>query len=142
MAAIKLAMVSIQLLPLLPGTKYKFAQQWHVACVTPQWFFDSVDSGYCCPEEEYNVDSSSSDRGKEEGRRKGRGEEVPEWATRLQEFSVPSVSDNYFLDGCKVRYVVALAMRPLQSSAFMYVVCVCVLCRFTSVDSQKSNVRS
>lgn len=83
------------------GTKYKFARQWHISCVVPQWFFDSVERGYCCPEEEYGVEPSGGG-GREGEKKRGRGEEVPEWASKLQEFKVPSMSDSYFLDGCKV----------------------------------------
>lgn len=137
-------MVGSILLPLLSGTKYKFAQQWHVACVTPQWFFDSVDSGYCCPEEDYCVESFSSGGRREEGRRKLKGEEVPEWVTRLQEFRVPSMTDKYFLDGCKVQSDSTVCARQLQWEILchLHVECVCVVHRFTSVDSQRSSVRS
>ena len=37
------------------GTKYKFAQQWQIHCVSPQWFHDSVERGYCQSEEGYAV---------------------------------------------------------------------------------------
>lgn len=86
--------------------------------MVPQWFFDSVEKSYCCPEEEYGVDPSSGGGGREGEKKRGRGEEVPEWVSKLQEFKVPSVSDSYFLDGCKVR---GSRERPCASDD-----CVCV----------------
>lgn len=86
------------------GAKYKFARQWKMFCVTPQWLYDSAESGYCQPEELYDADSSSDGQegGREGGRGRGRGEEVPEWAKNLAEFRVPSITEGFFLDGCKV----------------------------------------
>ena len=79
-------------------------------CVAPQWFYDSVETGYCQPEEVYDVDASPVGRGEElQGKKgvRGRGtgveEEVPEWSRKLAEFTVPAKAASCFLDGCKVR---------------------------------------
>ena len=38
------------------GTKYRYAKQWGIHCVSVQWFHDSVDGGYSMPEGDYDVD--------------------------------------------------------------------------------------
>ena len=83
--------------PCCLGTKYKYARQWQTHCVTPQWLYDSIESGYCLPEKDYNVETQGA---KKEA--KSKEEEGREWVHTLEEFKVPSVSENYFLDGCKV----------------------------------------
>ena len=79
----------------LSGTKYRYARQWKMYCVTPQWFNDSMECGYCMPEVEYDVDGSGS------------AEKEPEkaenyWKKNLESFKLPTVADDEFLDGCKV----------------------------------------
>ena len=94
-------------LPPLTGTKYKYARQWKIYCVTPQWFYDSIQTGYCQAEGDYDVDTPPEGREEEPPVRRGRGPgeegEVPEWSRRLAEFTVPSEAASCFLDGCKVR---------------------------------------
>ncbi|XP_045153750.1 DNA topoisomerase 2-binding protein 1 [Echinops telfairi] len=38
------------------GQKYECAKRWNVHCVTPQWFFDSVEKGFCQDESIYKTD--------------------------------------------------------------------------------------
>ena len=38
------------------GNKYKFAREWQMHIVTPQWLDDSVASGYCLAESDYRFD--------------------------------------------------------------------------------------
>ncbi|XP_075403025.1 DNA topoisomerase 2-binding protein 1 [Tenrec ecaudatus] len=38
------------------GQKYECAKRWNVHCVTPRWFFDSVDKGFCQDESIYKTD--------------------------------------------------------------------------------------
>ena len=51
------------------GAKYKFAQQWQIYCVSPQWLYDSAERGYCQSEEPYSVDESATGAGGREGGR-------------------------------------------------------------------------
>ena len=85
--------------------KYKFARQWKVLCVRPQWLYDSIDTGYCQDEEKYSVDSKPSldtkkARCKQEEEHKTK---EPEWARLLSEFTLPRGHSELFLDGCKVK---------------------------------------
>ena len=43
--------------------KYKYAKQWGIHCVVAKWFHDSVEAGYCLPEEGYDVDSEGGEGG-------------------------------------------------------------------------------
>ena len=45
------------------GAKYKFAQQWQIYCVSPQWLYDSAERGYCQSEEPYSVDAAATGTG-------------------------------------------------------------------------------
>ena len=45
--------------------KYKYAKQWGIHCVVAKWFHDSVEAGYCLPEEGYNVDREGSEGGED-----------------------------------------------------------------------------
>ncbi|XP_041590236.1 DNA topoisomerase 2-binding protein 1 isoform X4 [Vulpes lagopus] len=38
------------------GQKYECAKRWNVHCVTTQWFFDSVDKGFCQDESIYKTE--------------------------------------------------------------------------------------
>ncbi|KAF6313663.1 DNA topoisomerase II binding protein 1 [Rhinolophus ferrumequinum] len=38
------------------GQKYECAKRWNVHCVTPQWFFDSVEKGFCQDESIYKTE--------------------------------------------------------------------------------------
>lgn len=38
------------------GTKYRYAKQWGIHCVSAQWFHDSVEAGYSMLEVDYDVD--------------------------------------------------------------------------------------
>ncbi|XP_008579355.1 PREDICTED: DNA topoisomerase 2-binding protein 1 [Galeopterus variegatus] len=38
------------------GQKYECAKRWNVQCVTTQWFFDSVDKGFCQDESIYKTE--------------------------------------------------------------------------------------
>lgn len=80
------------------GTKYKYARQWKMYCVTPHWFHDSVQSGYCMPEADYDVDSEADG-----GMEKGGDKAANDWKKKLDVFKLPTVADDEFLDGCKVR---------------------------------------
>ena len=71
--------------------------------MTPQWFHDSVERGYCLPEEDYNVEGGGER--KEGGNEAKAVEEEGVWERRLEEFCVPAISDGYFLDGCRVSRV-------------------------------------
>ncbi len=60
-----------------------------------------MEKGYCLDEKAYDAEAPVG--GAQGGRQRGRGgEEVQEWAHKLEEFQVPAVSEAYFLDGCKV----------------------------------------
>ena len=37
------------------GQKYEFALKWKINIVTPNWVFDSVQSGYCLPEDKFSL---------------------------------------------------------------------------------------
>ncbi|XP_012580437.1 PREDICTED: DNA topoisomerase 2-binding protein 1 isoform X2 [Condylura cristata] len=39
------------------GQKYECARRWNVHCVTTQWFFDSVEKGFCQDESMYKAES-------------------------------------------------------------------------------------
>ncbi|XP_054556990.1 DNA topoisomerase 2-binding protein 1 isoform X2 [Talpa occidentalis] len=39
------------------GQKYECAKRWNVHCVTTQWFFDSVEKGFCQDESMYKTES-------------------------------------------------------------------------------------
>ncbi|KAM7063258.1 DNA topoisomerase 2-binding protein 1 isoform 2-T2 [Molossus nigricans] len=39
------------------GQKYECAKRWNVHCVTTQWFFDSVEKGFCQDESIYKTES-------------------------------------------------------------------------------------
>ncbi|KAM8967060.1 DNA topoisomerase 2-binding protein 1 [Pelodytes ibericus] len=41
------------------GQKYECARKWNVHCVTIQWFFDSIERGFCQDETMYKAESSS-----------------------------------------------------------------------------------
>lgn len=49
------------------GEKYEFARRWNLHCVCSQWFFDSIQSGFCLDESHYytlpDEDSNSSQAG-------------------------------------------------------------------------------
>lgn len=38
------------------GQKYECAKRWNVHCVTTQWFFDSVEKGFCQDESIYKTE--------------------------------------------------------------------------------------
>lgn len=38
------------------GQKYECAKRWNIHCVTPQWFFDSVEKGFCQDESIYKTE--------------------------------------------------------------------------------------
>lgn len=38
------------------GQKYECARRWNVHCVTVQWFFDSVEKGFCQDESIYKTE--------------------------------------------------------------------------------------
>ena len=82
-----------------PGMKYHYARQWKMFCVTPQWFHDSVDSGYCLPEGDYDCEGGDGVRGK---RGKEEEEEERGWVKELEEFQIPMSADNDFLASCRV----------------------------------------
>ncbi|XP_075068548.1 DNA topoisomerase 2-binding protein 1 [Mixophyes fleayi] len=42
------------------GQKYECARKWNVHCVSIQWFFDSIERGFCQDESMYKTDSISS----------------------------------------------------------------------------------
>ena len=50
-------------MPHVLGTKYRYAKQWGIHCVSVQWFHDSVDGGYSMPEGEYDVDKEQGEAG-------------------------------------------------------------------------------
>ncbi|KAM6223874.1 DNA topoisomerase 2-binding protein 1 [Rhynchocyon petersi] len=39
------------------GQKYECAKRWNVHCVTTQWFYDSIEKGYCQDESMYKTES-------------------------------------------------------------------------------------
>lgn len=41
------------------GQKYECAKRWNVHCVTMQWFFDSVEKGFCQDESIYKAEPRS-----------------------------------------------------------------------------------
>ncbi|KAM4821343.1 DNA topoisomerase 2-binding protein 1 isoform 1-T1 [Thomomys bottae] len=45
------------------GQKYECARKWNVHCVTTQWFFDSVEKGFCQDESMYKVEPVLAERG-------------------------------------------------------------------------------
>ncbi|KAG9461488.1 hypothetical protein GDO78_016699, partial [Eleutherodactylus coqui] len=42
------------------GQKYECARKWNVHCVSLQWFFDSIERGYCQDESMYKMEPASS----------------------------------------------------------------------------------
>ena len=38
------------------GEKYNYAKQWRIHCISPQWFFDCVKSGFCREEKSYKIE--------------------------------------------------------------------------------------
>lgn len=84
------------------GTKYKFAREWKIYCVDPDWFNDSVTVGYCMPEQEYATTEQGVAKGQGRGRPTNQ-KSFPEWATALESFKIPDIAGDEFLDGCKVR---------------------------------------
>ncbi|XP_048190944.1 DNA topoisomerase 2-binding protein 1 [Perognathus longimembris pacificus] len=44
------------------GQKYECARKWNVHCVTLQWFFDSVEKGFCQDETMYKIEPVLADR--------------------------------------------------------------------------------
>ncbi|UYV67742.1 TOPBP1 [Cordylochernes scorpioides] len=41
------------------GEKYRFAQQWKLHCVLPEWVFDSIDKKFCQDESQYAIDGTT-----------------------------------------------------------------------------------
>lgn len=87
------------------GAKFKFAQQWGMKCVGPQWFHDSLDAGYCMPEDLYTVDSGGGAKGRSLTKPASKSAEVPEWASALESFKIPDIAGEEVLNSCKVRIV-------------------------------------
>ena len=91
------------------GDKYNFARKWEMFCVSPQWFDDSVASGYCMPEGDYSVDRLDKDgeapcKTLDLKRRPSSAKTAtPEWVKGLQEYEVPYIVEEEFLRNCKVR---------------------------------------
>lgn len=67
-------------------------------CVTPQWFHDSAESGYCMPEENYPVGGGTG------GVVKGKKpiSQRAQWIDSLEAFRIPDIVEDGLLDGCKV----------------------------------------
>ncbi|KAE8596926.1 hypothetical protein XENTR_v10016283 [Xenopus tropicalis] len=42
------------------GQKYECARKWNVHCVSVQWFFDSLDKGFCQDETMYKIEPATS----------------------------------------------------------------------------------
>lgn len=38
------------------GQKYESAKNWNIRCVTLQWFFDSIEKGFCQDESLYRTE--------------------------------------------------------------------------------------
>ena len=67
-----------------------------------EWFNDSVDAGYCMPEDAYTVEQGGGVN-KGRGLLKGVSRAVPEWVSALEAFRIPDIAGAEFLSGCKVR---------------------------------------
>ena len=48
--------------------KYRYACQWYVLCVTCQWIYKSIETGYCQDEGEYAVESVEEKKQSSEGK--------------------------------------------------------------------------
>lgn len=70
-------------------------------CVSPLWFYHSVDAGYCLPESEYEVEGGEVAKG--HGNKPTNQKTEPEWALAIEDFKLPEITGNEFLCGCKVR---------------------------------------
>ncbi|XP_078519985.1 DNA topoisomerase 2-binding protein 1 isoform X1 [Lissotriton helveticus] len=46
------------------GQKYECARKWNVHCVSMQWFFDSIEKGFCQDESMYKTDSATDAKSK------------------------------------------------------------------------------
>lgn len=71
--------------------------------MSPQWFHDSIDAGYCMPEGDYVVESGGVAKGRSLAKTATRNAESPEWASALAAFKIPDIAGEEFLHGCKVR---------------------------------------
>ena len=66
---IKYKLYLIQFYNLL-ADKYRFACQWHVFCVTCQWIYKSIETGYCQDEEQYVIEGVEEKKGSSDGKSK------------------------------------------------------------------------
>ena len=89
-------------------------------------------------EEEYQVDGDSV-KGVKRGAGKSGGIDVPEWVKKLEEFKVPTVAEDEFLNGCKVSkplihwlHVCMCPCTSMKYNKYEYkgVLMICPLCLF------------
>lgn len=88
------------------GDKYNFARQWKMYCVKPEWFHESLASGYCLPEGDYSMDDQDGGGVKTlDLKRKMTNQKpvIPEWVRCLEVYKIPDIVEDEFLEGCKVR---------------------------------------
>lgn len=70
--------------------------------MTPQWFHDSAQDGYCMPETDYSADGGTT-KGRSHEKAAANQKTRPEWVTSLEAFKIPDIAGDRFLNGCKVR---------------------------------------
>ena len=51
------------------GEKYEFARRWNLHCVSTQWFYDSVQSGFCLDESNFYTLPDEENNSSQAGRR-------------------------------------------------------------------------
>ena len=51
------------------GEKYEYAKRWNLHCVSTQWFFDSIQSGFCVDESDFYVLPDDENNSSQAGRR-------------------------------------------------------------------------
>lgn len=79
-------------------------------CVNPQWFEDSAASGYCMPEGDYSVDEQSKEGGPRKPldlkrRTSNAKPATPDWVRSLEDYQIPYIMEEEFLEGCEVREI-------------------------------------
>ena len=51
------------------GEKYEYARRWNLHCVSSQWFYDSVESGFCLDESDFYTLPDDENNSSQAGRR-------------------------------------------------------------------------
>lgn len=51
------------------GEKYEYARRWSLHCVSTQWFYDSIQTGFCCDESDFYMLPDDGNNSSQAGRR-------------------------------------------------------------------------